>query len=210
MRALTARTIDAHGRAAAGDDALARTVRGRLDEADVVAFNLVASPGAGTTTLLERTLDALGAELRIAVVSRATDGAGPVDALQLTTALDAIDLDDTDLLLIDNVGSVACPAGRDLGDDGTVVLLSVTEGEDRPLRCPTLFRHARQLVLTRLDLLPHVAFDLKRAVGYARDVNPNIGVFFTSAATGEGMAEWYDFLRDAVKTRRLTGRGWRL
>jgi hydrogenase nickel incorporation protein HypB len=200
----------------AQNDLMAAQVRTRLDEAGVLALNLVSSPGAGKTLLLERTLQDLHDELRMAVVvgdvqtqndadrlarhtSRmvqavVTGGACHLDAKQVTSALDAIDLDDTDLVFVENVGNLVCPASWDLGEAAKVVVFSVTEGEDKPLKYPKMFREARIAIINKIDLLPHLDYDLNRAVGYARDINPNIEVLFTSARTGEGMREWYDLL----------------
>ncbi|HTO73266.1 MAG TPA: hydrogenase nickel incorporation protein HypB, partial [Gemmatimonadales bacterium] len=183
----------------------------------VPAFNLVSSPGSGKTTLLERTLEALDGELRIAVVTgdvqtqndadrlaRHTDhlvqavvtgGACHLDALQVLTALDAIDLDSTDLLFVENVGNLVCPASWDLGERAKIVVFSVTEGEDKPLKYPGMFRRSRYAILNKIDLLPHVPFAVERALRYAHQVNPELEFFMTSGLTGQGMDEWFSFLR---------------
>jgi hydrogenase nickel incorporation protein HypB len=121
------------------------------------------------------------------------------------TALEAIDLDDTDLLFIENVGNLVCPAGWDLGENAKVVLFSVTEGEDKPLKYPGMFRNSSYAVLTKVDLLPHVPFDVERALAFARSVNPGLRFFFTSALTGEGMEPWFDFLRSQVRAGAAAG-----
>ena len=227
---MTVRLIEVRERVMQHNDVLAEDVRRRLDEADVFALNLVSSPGAGKTLLLERTLAALGDRLRMALVvgdvqtqndadrlarhtSRlvqavVTGGACHLDARQVSTALDAIDLEDTDLLFLENVGNLVCPASWDLGEAAKVVVFSVTEGEDKPLKYPKMFRQARYAVVNKVDLLTHIDFDLDKAVGYARDVNPNLELFFTSARTGEGMEPWYDFLLNAVRrSTKFTGGG---
>src|SRR5918996_6190453 len=218
------RTIEVRERVMAKNDEIAAGVRRRLRIAQVPTFNLVSSPGAGKTALLERTLQDLGRELKIAVVTGdvqtqndagrlarhtlrlvqavVTNGACHLDARQVATALEAIDLDRTDLLFIENVGNLVCPAGWDLGEEAKIVLFSVTEGEDKPLKYPKMFREARVAVLTKLDLLPHVPFSTVRAVEYLRRVNPEIGIFFTSAVTAGGLDEWYGFLRAALHHRR--------
>lgn len=210
----------------ARNNEFAAVVRQRLQNAGIVALNLVSSPGAGKTTLLERTLDALGDELRIAVVAGdvqtqndadriarhttslvqavVTAGACHLDARQIDEALASIDLDNTDLLFIENVGNLVCPAAWDLGETCKVVLFSVTEGEDKPLKYPRMFREAPYAVITKTDLLPHVPFDLKAAMGFARHVNPKMQFFLTSSTTGEGVETWLDFLRERV--RRTTHR----
>ncbi len=214
---MAVRTIDVRERVMARNDELAADVRQRLATAGVPALNLVSSPGSGKTTLLERTLDSLGHELRISVVTGdvqtqndadrlaarttrlvqavVTGGACHLDARQVREALDALDLDDTDLLFIENVGNLVCPAGWDLGESAKVVLFSVTEGEDKPLKYPAMFRNSATAVLTKVDLLPHVPFDVERAVAAARSVNPGLEFFFVSALTGAGMDSWLDHLR---------------
>ena len=221
---MAVRTIELRERVMARNDALAAVVRRRLRDAGVVTFNLVSSPGSGKTALLERTLAELGEEFSIAVVTGdvqtqndadrlarhtdrlvqavVTNGACHLDALQITTALDAIDLETTDLLFIENVGNLVCPAGWDLGEDGKVVLFSVTEGEDKPLKYPKVFRSSGTVVFSKLDLLPHVPFNLERAVACALEVNPELRVLLTSAIEPEGLEEWYGFLRAQVRRRR--------
>jgi hydrogenase nickel incorporation protein HypB len=217
---MAVRTIDVRERVMSRNDALAAEVRRRLRDARVRTFNLVSSPGSGKTTLLERTLADVGEELDIAVVTgdvqtqndadrlaRHTDrlvqavitnGACHLDARQITEALDAIDLDRTRLLFIENVGNLVCPAAWDLGEDAKIVILSVTEGEDKPVKYPKMFQQARYAVLHKMDLLPHVPFDVDRAIGFARQVNPALQFLFTSALTPHGMDPWYDFLRAQV------------
>ncbi len=214
------RTIEVREKVMARNDELAATVRERLRENGVTALNLVSSPGAGKTLLLERTLAELGEELRIAVVAGdvqthndasrlealtdrlvqavVTGGACHLDARQVSTALDAIDLDKTDLVFIENVGNLVCPASWDLGEADKVVLFSVPEGEDKPVKYPRMFREAGCAVLNKIDLLPYVPFDLDRAIGYLREVNPEQQLFLTSALSGEGLDEWYAYLRSKV------------
>ena len=206
------------------NDAIARDVRSLLARHRVPALNLVSSPGSGKTLLLERTLRDLGDGLRMAVVTGdvqtqndadrlaahtdrlvqavVTGGACHLDARQVRTALDAIDLEDTDLLFVENVGNLVCPASWDLGETAKIVLFSVTEGEDKPVKYPKMFRESRYAVLTKTDLLPYVPFDPDRAEAYAREVNPDIRIFRTSAQTGEGMDRWFDFLREEVRRGR--------
>jgi hydrogenase nickel incorporation protein HypB len=218
---MTIRTIEVRERVMARNNELAARVRERLRHAGVIALNLVSSPGSGKTSLLERTLDELGEELDVAVITGdvqtqndadrlarrtarlvqavVTGGACHLDALQVETALDALDLDLTRLLFIENVGNLVCPASWDLGEQAKVVVFSVTEGEDKPLKYPKMFQQSRYAVLNKIDLLPHLRFDLNQAVANARQVNPELRIFFTSAVTGEGMDQWYAFLRDQVR-----------
>jgi hydrogenase nickel incorporation protein HypB len=214
------RTIEVRERVMEKNDEIARGIRRRLRDAGVPSFNLVSSPGSGKTSLLERTLDTLGPEFPIAVVAGdvqtvndaerlarrtvrlvqavVTGGACHLDARQVEVALEAVDVGQTRLLFIENVGNLVCPASWDLGEEAKIVVFSVTEGEDKPLKYPKMFRQARYAVLNKIDLLPHVPFEVDRAVKFARQVNPDLTFFFTSALTGEGMEEWFTFLRDAV------------
>ncbi len=210
------RRIEVRERVMARNDELAKVVRERLAGAGVAALNLVSSPGAGKTLLLEKTLEAVGADVSLAVVTgdvqtendarrlaRHTDqlvqavvtgGGCHLDARQILSALEEVDLSRTDLLIIENVGNLVCPASWDLGETAKVVVFSVPEGEDKPVKYPKMFKEARYVVLNKIDLLPHVPFDMDRAVGYAREINPDLTFFFTSALTGEGMEEWYRFV----------------
>lgn len=222
---MSVRTIEVRERVMARNDEIAAGVRGRLRAAGVPALNLVSSPGAGKTLLLERTLAALGRELEIAVVTGdvqtrndadrlarhterlvqavVTNGACHLDARQVNEALDAIDLDATDLLFIENVGNLVCPASWDLGEQAKVVLFSVTEGEDKPAKYPKMFREARVAVLTKLDLLPYVPFDVDRAVAEARRVNSGLEFIFTSALADDGLAGWFGFIRRTAAAVRV-------
>jgi len=217
---MTVRRIEIRERVMERNDALARDVRARLGACGVPAFNLVSSPGSGKTLLLERTLRDLGDELQMAVVTgdvqtqndadriaRWTDhlvqavvtgGACHLDASQVTNALDAIDLEALDLLFIENVGNLVCPASWDLGETAKIVVFSVTEGEDKPLKYPKMFQQARYAILNKTDLLPYVPFDIERAKECALEVNPDLEFFLTSAHTGAGLDAWYDFLRAQV------------
>lgn len=217
------RTISVRERILARNDAVAAEVRRRLVEQGVPALNLVSAPGSGKTTLLERTLDTLGRDLRIAVVTGdvqtqndaerlarrttrlvqavVTGGACHLDASQVAEALNAIELQKTDLLFVENVGNLVCPAGWDLGETAKVVLFAVTEGEDKPVKYPALFRAAPYVVVSKADLLPYVPFDLERALGYLEEVNPDAEVFVLSALTGRGLDRWFDFVRSQVRPR---------
>jgi hydrogenase nickel incorporation protein HypB len=190
--------------------------RRRFDDAGIFALNLVSSPGAGKTTLLVETIGRLGAEFPLTVVEgdqqtsfdadriRATGaraiqvntGKGcHLDAAQIERALAQLAPADESLLFIENVGNLVCPSAFDLGEAHKVVVLSVTEGEDKPLKYPDMFAASSLLLLNKIDLLPHVSFDVKRAIEYARRVRPGIEVLQVSATTGAGMAAWLDWVR---------------
>lgn len=222
---MAVRTIDVRERVMAKNDEQAAEVRRRLDEAGITAFNLVSSPGSGKTLLLERTLEALGEELDIAVVTGdvqtqndadrlarrtarlvqavVTGGACHLDASQVMSALDALDLTRTRLFFVENVGNLVCPASWDLGELAKIVVFSVTEGEDKPLKYPKMFRMAKYAVLNKIDLLPHLDFDVEQAMSYALQVNPGLHFFLTSARTGQGLDDWFSFLRQQVRVPAL-------
>ena len=225
---MAVRVIEVRERVMEANDRIAAGVRERLDEAGVVALNLMSSPGAGKTLLLERTLQALGRELSIAVITGdvqtqndadrlarhtsrvvqavVTGGACHLDARQIEVGIDAIDLDATDLLFIENVGNLVCPASWSLGEDAKVVVFSTTEGEDKPVKYPKMFRVARYGILNKIDLLPYLNYDLAAAAGFARDVNPDLELLYTSATTGDGLDEWFELLRGLVAHKRLASR----
>ena len=219
------RTIDVRERVMARNDQLAEQVRARLAEHDIVALNLVSSPGAGKTMLLERTLATLDDALGISVITGdvqtqndaerlarftdhivsavVTNGACHLDALQVLTALDAIDLARTRLLFIENVGNLVCPANWDLGEREKIVLFSVTEGEDKPLKYPAMFRQAGHVVMTKIDLLDYVPFDIDLAMANALRINPALSFFQLSALRTSGLSDWFDFLRRVTVAPRL-------
>ena len=189
----------------------------RLFEArGLLALNLVSSPGSGKTSLLARTLEALREEMPLAVIegdqqtSRDADRlrATGVPAVQVNTgkgchldahmvghALETLALPEGGVLFIENVGNLVCPAGFDLGEAHKVVVLSVTEGEDKPLKYPNMFAAADLLLLNKTDLLPHLDFDVAQCLEYARRINPDLVVLQLSARTGEGLTAWLDWLR---------------
>lgn len=221
---MSVKRIEVRERVMARNDELAATIRTQLDQAGVAALNLVSSPGAGKTLLLERTLDDRGARLHMAVVTGdvqtendadrlaahtanlvqavVTNGGCHLDALQVTTAIEAIALADTDLLILENVGNLVCPASWDLGERHRVTLCSVTEGEDKPLKYPKAFSTADLVLLTKVDLLPYLRFDIDKLERNVRAVNPDAQILRTSAVSGEGLDAWYAYLDDAVNAAR--------
>jgi len=221
---MSVKRIEVRERVMARNDELAAVVRTRLDEHGVAAVNLVSSPGAGKTLLLERTLDEFGQQRRLAVVTGdvqtendadrlaahtshlvqavVTNGGCHLDALQVTTALDAISLDETDVLVLENVGNLVCPASWDLGERHRIALCSVTEGEDKPLKYPKAFATAELVLITKVDLLPYLRFDVEKLERNVKSVSPNARIIRTSAVSGEGMSEWYGYLESAVTAAR--------
>jgi len=210
------------------NDLLARELRARFRDAGVYVVNLVSSPGSGKTALLEATLRGLQPEHRVAALvgDLATDrdaqrlgrsGArvrqittGTVchlDAEMLNAALADWDLASLDFLFVENVGNLVCPASYDLGEDLRAVLLSVTEGEDKPLKYPTIFNGADLALITKIDLAAATGFAREEALHNLNEVRPGIEVQETSARTGEGMATWLGRLRELAARRRLSRLG---
>ena len=219
----TARKIAVETDILAKNNRLARENRNLFFRKGVFVLNLVSSPGSGKTTILERTLHDLRQKFRFAVIEgdQQTDndavriaatgvpvrqvntGAGcHLDAHMVGHAVENFDLDDLDVLLIENVGNLVCPASFDLGENHKVVVLSVTEGEDKPLKYPPMFHNADVMLLNKMDLLPHVDFDAEKCREMARRVNPGILIFDVSGKTGEGMEAWYEWLAAGIAGQR--------
>ena len=215
----SSRTIRLEQDLLAKNNRLAERNRGWLEAKGIVAWNLMSSPGAGKTTLLERTIRELGKELAISVIEgdqettidaeriRATGcpvvqintGSGcHLDAEMVAVGLRKIAPREGSLLLIENVGNLVCPALFDLGERGKAVIMSVTEGEDKPLKYPHMFRASDLMLLNKIDLLPYVRFDVERCIAGAREVNPRLSILQVSATRGDGLPEWYAWLRAQV------------
>ena len=207
----------------AKNDALAAQNRAWLAGREILALNLVSSPGAGKTTLLERTIRDLGQELPLFVLegdqATANDGmrirAAGAPCVQINTGTgchleaDMIARGLTELrpplgavVMIENVGNLVCPSLFDLGERAKVAILSVTEGEDKPLKYPHMFRASRIMILNKIDLLPHVDFDVAKAIANALAVNPDIVTYQLSARTGAGLEAWYDWIRRETAAAR--------
>jgi hydrogenase nickel incorporation protein HypB len=207
----------------AKNDAFADKNRAWFRGREILALNLVSSPGSGKTTLLERTIKDLKDELKLFVVegdqATARDGerirAAGAAAVQINTgsgchleadmlgrALQHLKPGAGSLVMIENVGNLVCPALFDLGERCKVVIFSVTEGEDKPLKYPTMFGAASVMILNKIDLLPYVEFDVARAIANAKQINPDIVVLRLSGRTGEGLEAWYEWLRREVDALR--------
>ncbi len=190
-----------------------------FQERQILALNLVSSPGSGKTTLLTRSIDDLKTELPISVIEGDQQTANDADriretgvpALQINTgkgchldahmighAMESLRPADSSLLFIENVGNLVCPAAFDLGEAHKVAILSVTEGEDKPLKYPDMFHAADLMILNKTDLLPYLDFDVEKCIGFARRVNPDIEVLQLSAKSGEGMEAWYAWIRSRM------------
>ncbi|NLY40076.1 MAG: hydrogenase nickel incorporation protein HypB [Desulfovibrionales bacterium] len=198
------------------NDAVAAELNARFSSLGILALNLMSSPGSGKTTVLERTLTDLKQEFSIAVIegdcqtendarrvaatgARAvqinTKGGCHLDSAMVRDACDELGLDGTDILVVENVGNLVCPAEFHVGEDYKVTILSVTEGDDKPEKYPFIFAESRVMILNKIDLLPYVNFNVDRACAFARAVNRDIEIFSVSATTGQGMEDWYAWLR---------------
>ena len=193
-----------------------------LRERSVRMFNLVSSPGAGKTTLLARSIGDLKDHFAISVIegdqqtSRdaqriATTGVAVVqintgkachlDAQMVGRALKELEIENGSILFVENVGNLVCPAEFDLGEENRVVMISVTEGDDKPLKYPSIFASSDLMIVTKIDLSPHVDFDCEACIRYAKRLKPSIKIIRTSAKTGEGLGEWYDWIAGARFSR---------
>jgi hydrogenase nickel incorporation protein HypB len=223
----TSRTIRIGEDLLAKNNRLAADNRSRFAAEQLLVLNLVSSPGSGKTSILERTLTDLKGQLEFAVlegdqqtsndadriaatgapVKQINTGAGcHLDAHMVGHGAAAFALKGTDVLMIENVGNLVCPAAFDLGEDHKVVVLSVTEGEDKPLKYPQMFQAADLMLINKTDLLPYLRFDLEQCKAFACQVNPQIKIIELSCHSGEGMTAWYDWLFAGVASkRRLAG-----
>lgn len=219
-------TISLEQKVLAKNDELAEANRKWLAERNILAFNVTSSPGAGKTTLLERTIRELHATRPISVIEgdqatmldaerlRATGcqvvqvntGAGcHLDAAMTHRALETLVPEPDSLLFIENVGNLVCPALFDLGEQTKVVVISVTEGADKPLKYPHMFAAAGLVIINKTDLLPYVEFDLDMCASYARSINPDVEILSLSATTGEGIPAWYHWIGARAKALSATG-----
>jgi len=202
------------------NDRIAAENKKIFDEADVYVINIMSGPGAGKTSLLERTIkefngriktgviegdiagsdDALRIEkLGIPVIQINTGGGCHLDANMIRVVMDDFPLKDLDLLIIENVGNLVCPAEFNLGEDMKVMLLSIAEGHDKPLKYPLMFQESSALILNKIDLLPYTNVDMEKIRKDALSLNPKLKIFEVSCKTGEGIKDWTDWLHSLVK-----------
>lgn len=200
---------------------VAAELRERFREHRVFVVNLISSPGSGKTTLLEKTLETLPLGSRVALLTGdlqtendanrlkrygypvkqiITGGTCHLDARMIEKHIADWDLENLDMLIIENVGNLVCPSSYDLGEAAKIVLLSVTEGEDKPLKYPSIFFKSELMVLTKTDLLPYVPFDVEAAIANARRVHPDMGVVKVACLAGGGMREWMTWLDHRKET----------
>jgi hydrogenase nickel incorporation protein HypB len=211
------------------NDRLAARLRERFSEHGILCVNFISSPGSGKTSLLERTLERFPKEARVAVLTGdiqtdndarrlarfgfpakqiTTAGACHLDARMVERALAEWRLENLDLLIIENVGNLVCPSSYDLGEAAKIVMLSVTEGEDKPLKYPSIFAKAQLLILNKVDLLPYVPFDIARAREFALQTHPGMEILEVSCTTGQGIDRWLQWLekrRELVTAGHRTG-----
>ena len=205
------------------NDRIARENRAIFDEKDLLVFNLMSSPGAGKTALLEKTISALKkdlsigviegdiqssqdaeriAETGIPVVQINTGGACHLDGNMIRDTFQEFDFDSMELLVVENVGNLVCPAEFKVGEDFKAMILSVTEGDDKPSKYPLMFRESKVLLINKIDLIPYLDCSVERIREEALKVNPRLAIFEVSCKTGEGLEAWYAWLRDEVTNRR--------
>ncbi len=204
------------------NEAIAQKNRKLFKEKGLFTINLMSSPGAGKTTLLENTVEALKDKLRMAVIEgdiqssvdarriarkgvRAiqinTDGGCHLDANMIQNVLAHLDLDNLDLLIIENVGNLVCPAEFDIGENVKIMILSVTEGDDKPLKYPVMFRESAVLLINKIDLLPYTNCKINNIKKAVLKLNPKIKIFEVSCRTGEGLENWYKWIRQQTKKK---------
>lgn len=204
------------------NDRIATASKEIFDRNKNLVVNLMSSPGAGKTTLLERTAEALAGKVRlgvitgdietsrdaeriekynIPVVQLTTVTACHLDANMVASALPHLDLSQIDILLIENVGNLVCPAEFKVGEDCKVMILSVTEGDEKPLKYPLMFRESSLLIINKIDLLPFTNFNMDEAKANALKMNPNLGIMEVSTTTGQGIEDWISWLRQCWQNR---------
>ncbi|MBC8486253.1 MAG: hydrogenase nickel incorporation protein HypB [Bacteroidetes bacterium] len=199
---------------------LAERNRGYFEAKNILALNLVSSPGSGKTSLLEKTIKDLGKEIKFYVIegdqqtmndaNRIDKAGAPVvqintgngchlDSDMVNKAVKELEVEDNSVLMIENVGNLVCPSLFDLGEAARVVIMSVTEGDDKPIKYPTMFQSSDICIINKTDLLPYVDFDMEKAKQYAMQVNHHLQFFELSVKTGEGMETWYEWLKKEIK-----------
>lgn len=204
------------------NDIIASEIRKSLSDKKIFSINLLSSPGSGKTSLVERTIANSKDKLRIAVVEGdvqtdldakrvnefgvpvvqiVTNGACHLEASLVRDALNSLDIDSADLLIIENVGNLVCPAGYDLGEDLKVVVASTTEGDDKPLKYPAMFRNSSALIINKIDLLPYLQCDIEALKNNALKINPALRIFEVSCTTDYGINDWINWLIEKAKNK---------
>ncbi len=202
---------------------LAEALRAMFVQENVLVLNLIASPGAGKTTLLERTIEELRGELRLSVIEGDpttsldaerigaagvpvvqinTDGGCHLEARMIQVALEQLNVADADVVIVENVGNLLCPTGWDLGEDAKVVVASLPEGDDKPLKYPMAFATAQAVVINKIDLQPYLPAKVSVLRDNALQINPDLAVLEVSALTGQGLDGWLDWIRQKLAEKR--------
>ena len=205
------------------NDRIAMENRNIFNENNLLVFNLMSSPGAGKTTLLERTISSLKDEIRIGVIEGDiqsshdaeriaqegvpvvqinTGGACHLDGNMIRDTFGSFNFAGLDLLVVENVGNLVCPAEFQVGEDFKAMILSVTEGDDKPSKYPLMFRESKVLIINKIDLLPYLDCSLDRIKSEALKINPNLVLFEVSCKTGEGLEPWYSWLKNEIKMKK--------
>lgn len=207
----------------AKNDAIAETLQQQFKEKRILVMNLLGSPGAGKTSLLEATLQTLSKDYRIAVIEGDlftdkdaerihatgvpviqinTVGGCHLDANMILEAIGELDLDALDLIIIENVGNLVCPAEFFIGEDMKVTVLSITEGEDKPLKYPLIFKESAAVLLNKVDLLPYVPFKMDEAIRDINSLQPGVPIFPVSCTQEEGLSQWITWVKERLEERR--------
>ncbi|MBU0993777.1 MAG: hydrogenase nickel incorporation protein HypB [Proteobacteria bacterium] len=208
------------------NEAMAAQNRKRFSEKGIFVLNVMSSPGSGKTTTLVKTLNAIKDDIKSAVIvgdicttndaDRLSETGVPVvqvntdefggdchlTALVIENAFSSLDTDDIDLLIVENIGNLVCPAEFDIGEDARAVILSVTEGEDKPLKYPLMFRESDIALLNKIDLLPYLDFDMDEARKSILTIHPDMPIFEISSKTEEGMAKWISWLKESIQKKK--------
>ena len=206
-------------------DEIARENRQLFNSKNILVINLLSSPGSGKTSIIEKTLEKIGnglnvsiivgdvqttndaeriSKFNIPVVQLITNGACHLDSKMIKNALDKLELDNIEILIIENVGNLVCPSSYDLGENMKVVVFSTTEGTDKPLKYPSMFHRAEVVIINKIDLIPYTNFSLEDAKRYVLQLNPKTKIFETSCTTGEGVGEWCEWLLEKMKNINAT------
>jgi hydrogenase nickel incorporation protein HypB len=204
------------------NDAIAANIREGLKDKNIFSFNILSSPGSGKTSLVEKTIEYLKDRIKIAVIEGdvqtdldaqrinmlevpvtqiVTNGGCHLEAGLVRDALNSLNLNGIQLLIIENVGNLVCPAGYDLGEDTKVVVLSTTEGDDKPLKYPAMFRNASVLIINKIDLLPYVNCSVEQIKINALSINPQLRIFETSCTTGAGIGDWCKWIESNISSK---------
>ena len=206
------------------NDAIAEEIRAELASHRVLGINLMSSPGAGKTTLLERTIEKLKPQgirvgiiegdiettrdadrlkkFDVPIVQINTGSACHLDANMTKSAVDSMDCSQIDILFVENVGNLVCPAEFKIGEDHKVMMLSVTEGDEKPLKYPLMFRESSAMIINKTDLLQHTNFQMKEAEGNARKINPQLAIFPLSCTSGDGLDAWIEWIKRELEKKR--------